>query len=84
MNLNVYLRTTSARLSLIIVVGLAPRQDMLYMLSLNIFHVMNMCDVTNERKRSTSDNETSLKLWHCRLAYILRGRMEHLIKEEIL
>jgi hypothetical protein len=66
------------------VVGLAPRQGMLYMLSLNDFPVMNVCDVTNKCKKSTSDNETSSKLWHCRLGHISRGGMERLIKEEIL
>jgi hypothetical protein len=66
------------------VVGLTPRQGMLYMLSLNDFSVMNVCDVTNKRKKSTSDNETSSKLWHCHLCHISRGRMERLIKEEIL
>jgi hypothetical protein len=36
---------------------------MLYILSLNDFPMMNMCDVTNKRRRiSTSDNETSSKL----------------------
>jgi hypothetical protein len=45
------------------VVGLAPRQGMLYMLFLNDFPLMNMCDVTNKRKRNnSSDNETSSKL----------------------
>jgi hypothetical protein len=43
-------------------VGLAPRQGMLYMLSLNDFPAMNVCDVTNKSKKGTSDNETSLKL----------------------
>jgi hypothetical protein len=66
------------------VVGLAPRQGMLYMLSLNDFPVMNVCNVTNKCKKSASDNETSSKLWHCCLGHISRGRMEHLIKEEIL
>jgi hypothetical protein len=47
------------------------------MLSLNDFPVMNVCDVTNKRRRNVaSDNETSLKLWHCYLAYILRGRIK--------
>jgi hypothetical protein len=32
----------------------------------------------------TSDNETSSKLLHCRLGHILRGRIECLIKEDIL
>jgi hypothetical protein len=58
---------------------------MLYILSLNDFPVMNVCDVTNKRRKiTTSDNETSSKLWHCRLGHISRGRMECLIKEEIL
>jgi hypothetical protein len=65
--------------------GLAPWRSMLYMLSLNDFPVMNVCDVTNKRRRIlTSDNETSSKLWYCHLSYISRGRMECLIKEEIL
>jgi hypothetical protein len=57
-----------------VIVGLAPRRGTLYILSLNNFPVMNMYDVTNKRRRiSTSDNETSSKLWHCRLCHILRG-----------
>jgi hypothetical protein len=45
------------------IVGLAPRRDMLYMLSINDFPVMNVCDVTSKRRRIlTSDNETSSKL----------------------
>jgi hypothetical protein len=67
------------------VVGFAPRQGMVYMLSLNDFPVMNVCNVTNKQKRNnSSSNETSSKLWHCRLGHILRGRMECLIQEEIL
>jgi hypothetical protein len=47
--------------------------------------MMNVCDVTNKQRRIlTSDNETFLKLWHYRLGHISRGRMEHLIKEEVL
>jgi hypothetical protein len=46
------------------------------MLLLNDFPVMNVCGVINKRRRiSTSDNETTLKLWHCHLGHILRGRM---------
>jgi hypothetical protein len=57
-----------------VIVGFALRQGMLYMLSLNDFFMMNVCDVTSKRRRiSTSDNETSLKLWHCHLGYISRG-----------
>jgi hypothetical protein len=55
------------------------------MLSLNDFPVINVYDVTNKRRRiSTSYNGTSSKLWHCHLGNILKGRMERLIKEEIL
>jgi hypothetical protein len=44
-----------------------------------------VCDVTNKRRRiMTSDNETSSKLWQFHLGHISRGRMECLIKEEIL
>jgi hypothetical protein len=58
---------------------------MLYISSLNDFPMMNVCDVTNKQRRIlTSDNETFLKLWHYRLCHISRGRMEHLIKEEVL
>jgi hypothetical protein len=68
-----------------VIIGLASHRGMLYMLSLNDFPVMNVCDVTNKRRRiTTSNNETSLKLCHYRLGHISRGRMEHLIKEEIL
>jgi hypothetical protein len=34
-----------------VIISLAPRRDMLYMLSLNDFPVMNVCDVTNKRRR---------------------------------
>jgi hypothetical protein len=44
------------------VVGPAPMQEKLYVFSLNDFPVMSACDVTNKRKRSTSDSETSSKL----------------------
>jgi hypothetical protein len=67
------------------VVCLTPMQGTLYMLSLNNFPMMNACDVTNKRKRNNaSNNETSLKLWHCRLGHISRERIKLLIKEEIL
>ena len=50
------------------------------MLSLND-SVMNVDDRSLKRKRV---NETSSQLWHCRLGHISRGRMERLIKDEIL
>lgn len=57
-------------------IGLASVQDKLYLLSLDD-HIMNILNACN-------DNETSSKLWHCRLGHISKGRMERLIKEEIL
>ena len=64
-------------------VGLAIRHDKLYMLLLNDSSVMNVCDGTNKYKKSKGD-ETSLKMWHCRLGHISKGRIERLIREEIL
>jgi hypothetical protein len=61
-------------------VGLAYLQDKLYLLSL-YKSVLNVCDDKNKR---FSKNETSSKLWHSRLGHISWGRIEHLIKEEIL
>ena len=62
-------------------VGLASRQGKLYMLSLDDNPVMNVYDNSHKRKRF---DETLLKLWHYRLGHISKGRMERLIKEEIL
>jgi hypothetical protein len=65
-----------------VIIGLAPQRGVLYMLSLNNFPVMNVCDVTNKRRRiSTSNNETSSKLWHCSLAHILRGEWSISLKK---
>jgi len=51
------------------------------MLSLDNNPVLNVCDNSAKRKR---DDETSSKLWHCQLGHISKGRMERLIREEIL
>jgi hypothetical protein len=61
-------------------VGLAYLQDKLYLLSLNE-SMMNVCD---DKDKNFSKNETSSKLWHSHLGHISRGRIERLIKEEIL
>src|SRR6266498_569295 len=62
-------------------VGLAVRGDKLYLLSINeSTESINVCDLN----KCTKGDETSSKLWHCRLGHISRGRMECLIKEEIL
>jgi hypothetical protein len=77
-------------------VGLAFRQDKLYMLSMyeNVNVVCNdenvVCkdkvslstNVSSKRKRC--DDATSAKLWHYHLGHILRGRIERLIKDDIL
>jgi hypothetical protein len=78
------------------VVGLAFRQDKLYMLSMheNVNVVCNDEDVVCKEKGSSStnvsskrkrcDDTTSTKLWHYHLGHILRGRIERLIKDDIL
>jgi hypothetical protein len=78
------------------VVGLAFRQDNLYMLSMdeNVNVVSNdenvVCkdkvssstNVSSKRKRC--DDATSAKLWHYHLGHISRRRIERLIKDDIL
>ena len=59
----------------------APLHDELYLLSQSYISVMNVSDINHKRKRG---NETSSKLWHSRLGHISKGRIEHLIREEIL
>ena len=63
-------------------VGLAIRQDKLYLISTN--DAINNIVSTPDNKRKRNDNETSSKLWHYRLCHISRGRIERLIKENIL
>jgi hypothetical protein len=78
------------------VVGLCFRQDKLYMLSMheNVNVVCNDENVVCKDKVSSSmnvsskckrcDDATSVKLWHYRLGHISRGRIERLIKDDIL
>ena len=70
-------------------VGLAVRRDMLYLLSpCNVVNLVEASDsvlvTSNSNKRKRNDGETSSKLWHCRLGHISRGRIELLVKAEIL
>jgi hypothetical protein len=44
--------------------------------------VSSSTNVSSKRKRC--DDATSAKLWHSRLGHILRGRIERLIKDDIL
>jgi hypothetical protein len=78
------------------VVGLAFRQDKLYMLSMhenvnvvcndeNVVRKDNVSLSTNvSSKRKRCDDATSTKFWHYRLGHFLRGRIERLIKDDIL
>jgi hypothetical protein len=69
------------------VVGLAFRQDKLYMLSIhdNVVckdKVSSSTNVSSKRKRC--DDATSVKLWHYHLGHISNGRIERLIKDDII
>jgi hypothetical protein len=78
------------------VVGLAFRQDKLYMLSMhenvniicsdeNIVCNENVFSSTNvSSKCKRSNDATSAKLWHYRLGHNSKGRIERLIKDDIL
>ena len=71
-------------------VGLAFRQDKLYLLSLS----ENVNDVSTENENASSSmnatnkrkrvHDISSKLWHCRLGHISRGRIERQAKNDIL
>ena len=71
-------------------VGLAFRQDELYLLSLceNVNVVSteneNISSSMNARNKRKRVHNVSSKLWHCRLGHISRGRIERLIKKSIL
>jgi hypothetical protein len=71
-------------------VGLAFRQDKLYLLSISenvnaisIVNETNSSSMNVNRKRKNHQHDSS-KLWHCRLGHISRGRIERLVKTEIL
>jgi hypothetical protein len=71
-------------------VGLAFQKQDLYLLSLHE-NVNSVCDanenvssfVNANRKRKRTQDASS-KLWHCRLGHISRGRIERLVKNDIL
>ena len=44
-------------------------------------NVSSSADVNRKQKRA---HDVSLKLWHCRLGHISRGRIERLVKNDIL
>jgi transposase InsO family protein len=64
-------------------IGLAVLRDELYLLSL--FENVNVVSsLTKENKKRKRTPDVSSKLWHCRLGHISRGRIERLVKNEIL
>ena len=70
-------------------VGVALLHDELYLLSLRE-KVLSVCKVNEqvsasekEQKKRKRTDESS-KLWHCRLGHISRGRIERLVKNDIL
>jgi len=71
-------------------VGLAFRQDKLYLLSLS--ENVNVVSSKNENSSSCGNgtkkrkriDAISSKLWHCRLSHISRGRIERLVQASIL
>jgi hypothetical protein len=74
-------------------VGLAIRQDKLYMLAIHddcsecvdsVCENANVESSTNASKKRKRIDNVSSKLWHCRLGHISSGRMERLVKESIL
>jgi hypothetical protein len=47
-------------------------------------HVANNSRLDNVQKKRKRTHDTSSKLWHYRLGHISRGRIESLVKNEIL
>nr|BBF90152.1 polyprotein -like [Oryza rufipogon]BBF90155.1 polyprotein -like [Oryza rufipogon] len=64
-------------------IGLAVLRDELYLLSLSE-NVNVVSSLTKENKKRKRTPDVSSKLWHCRLGHISRGRIERLVKNEIL
>ncbi|EEE61551.1 hypothetical protein OsJ_15889 [Oryza sativa Japonica Group] len=64
-------------------IGLAVLRDELYLLSLSE-NVNVVSSLTKENKKRKRTSDVSSKLWHCRLGHISRGRIERLVKNEIL
>ena len=70
-------------------VGVAFLHNELYLLSLRE-KVYSVCKVnehvsaSNKEQKKIKRTHDSSKLWHCRLGHISRGRIERLVKNEIL
>ena len=70
-------------------VGIALLHDELYLLSLrekvhSVCNVNEQISLSNKEQKKRKRTHDSSKLWHYRLGHILRGRIEILIKKEIL
>lgn len=61
---------------------------MLYLLSqcnvMNVTKIAESLPTRKDSKRKRNYGKTSSKLWHCRFGHISRGRIERLVKEEII
>jgi hypothetical protein len=69
-------------------VGLAIRRDMIYLSShsdaVNVLDTPENDPANNGRKIKRSDGDTSSTLWNYHLDHISRGRIECLVKKDIL
>ena len=70
-------------------VGVAFLHNELYLLSLRekvhfLCNVNEHVSASNKEQKKTKRTHDSSKLWHCRLGHISRGRIERIVKNEIL
>jgi hypothetical protein len=70
-------------------VGIALLHDELYVLSLRkkvhpLCNVNEQISLLNKEQKKRKRTHDSSKLWHCRLGHISRGRIENLVKKDIL
>ena len=70
-------------------VGVAFLHNELYLLSFRekVYYVCNVNEhvsASNKEQKKRKITHDSSKLWHCRLGHISRGRIERLIKNDIL
>jgi hypothetical protein len=70
-------------------VGISLLHDELYLLSLRekvhfVCNVNEQISLSNKEQKKRKRTHDSSKLWHCRLGHISRGRIQNLIKNDIL
>jgi hypothetical protein len=72
------------------VISIAFKRNDLYLISLResvnsiCYNNVNVFSSTLANRKRKRTHDASSKLWHCRLGHILRGRIERLVKNEIL